>query len=165
MNPPLAFTPLPRSFCEPSADIVATRLLGHWLIRNTPQGPCGGPIVETEAYLGPHDLASHASKGRTKRTEVMFGPAGRAYVYLIYGIHEMLNVVVGRVGEAEAVLIRDGTDTVVYVEKGPRTFHRRAVTVGRPSDGRVQVLSGLEPGERVVVKGALLLDGAADQLL
>lgn len=63
-------------------------------------------IVETEAYLGPHDLASHASKGRTRRTEVLFGPAGRAYVYLIYGMYEMLNVVAGRVGEGQAVLIR-----------------------------------------------------------
>lgn len=63
-------------------------------------------VVETEAYLGPHDLASHAAKGRTRRTEVLFGPAGRAYVYLIYGMYEMLNVVAGRVGEAQAVLIR-----------------------------------------------------------
>ena len=51
--------------------------------------------METEAYLGPDDLASHASKGRMRRTEVLFGPAGRAYVYLIYGLHEMLNVVAG----------------------------------------------------------------------
>jgi len=63
-------------------------------------------IVETEAYLGPQDLASHASKGRTRRTEVMFGRAGHAYVYLIYGMHDMLNVVTGTTGEAHAVLIR-----------------------------------------------------------
>ncbi len=63
-------------------------------------------IVETEAYLGPHDLASHSSKGRTKRTEIMFGRPGFAYVYLIYGMHDMLNVVVGKKGEAQAVLLR-----------------------------------------------------------
>jgi DNA-3-methyladenine glycosylase len=63
-------------------------------------------IIETEAYLGPRDLASHASKGRTRRTEVMFGPAGRAYVYFIYGMHQMLNVICGREGEAQAVLLR-----------------------------------------------------------
>src|SRR5208282_4406832 len=68
--------------------------------------PLQARVVETEAYLGPHDLASHASKGRTRRTEVLFGPAGRAYVYLIYGMYEMLNVVAGGVGEAQAVLIR-----------------------------------------------------------
>jgi cobalt-zinc-cadmium efflux system membrane fusion protein len=64
----------------------------------------------------------------------------------------------------EAVLVK-GKDTVVYVEKSPTTFERRAVVVGQPLNGRVQVVSGLAPGDRVVVRGALLLDGAADQLL
>ena len=63
-------------------------------------------IVETEAYVGPHDLACHASRGRTKRTEVMFGPGGHAYVYLIYGIHEMFNIVSSEAGDPQAVLIR-----------------------------------------------------------
>ena len=63
-------------------------------------------VVETEAYAGPHDLACHASKGRTKRTEVMFGPAGHAYVYMIYGFYYCLNVVTDCEGFASAVLIR-----------------------------------------------------------
>ena len=63
-------------------------------------------IVETEAYEGVHDLASHSSKGRTARTKVMFGLAGRFYVYRIYGLHWMLNIVAGDVGDAAAVLIR-----------------------------------------------------------
>ncbi len=65
-----------------------------------------GMIVETEAYLGLHDLAAHASRGRTERTKVLFGPAGRAYVYFIYGMHECLNVVADREGEPGCVLIR-----------------------------------------------------------
>ncbi len=63
-------------------------------------------IVETEAYLGPHDLASHARFGPTARTSVMFGPGGVSYVYLCYGIHQMFNIVTGIEGDGQAVLIR-----------------------------------------------------------
>jgi DNA-3-methyladenine glycosylase len=65
-----------------------------------------GRIIETEAYAGESDRASHASKGRTERTEVMFGNGGSAYVYLCYGIHQMFNIVTARDGVPHAVLIR-----------------------------------------------------------
>lgn len=86
--------------------VVARRLLGTLLVRDDGHGRRVGRIVETEAYGGPGDLASHARAGRTSRTAVMFGPPGRAYVYLIYGMHHCLNVVCDADGEAGAVLIR-----------------------------------------------------------
>src|SRR5215469_3757902 len=100
-----SFQPLPRSFYLPSAEQVAPELLGHWLIRNTADGPVGGPIVETEAYLV-DDPACHAAPGLTARNRVMFGPPGHAYVYLIYGYHYCVNAVCRPAGTAEAVLIR-----------------------------------------------------------
>lgn len=99
------FTPLPRSFYAPSAQEVALQLLGHWLIRRTPDGPCGGPIVETEAYLR-DDPACHGAPGLTPRNRVMFGPPGHAYVYFIYGCHYCVNAVCCPAGDAEALLIR-----------------------------------------------------------
>jgi DNA-3-methyladenine glycosylase len=83
---------LPRQFFEPSAKMVAPRLLGHWLIRRTPQGFSGGPIVETEAYLA-NDPGSHAFVGMTNRNRIMFGRPGHAYVYLIYGFYHCFNTV------------------------------------------------------------------------
>ena len=79
-------------FGRPAIDL-AEDLIGKILVHRVCDHEYKARIVETEAYLGPQDLASHASKGRTKRTEVMFGPPGRAYVYLIYGIYDMFNVV------------------------------------------------------------------------
>jgi DNA-3-methyladenine glycosylase len=92
-------------YARPAID-VARDLIGAILVRRDGRKTYRARIVETEAYVGPHDLASHASKGRTARTDVMFGPPGRAYVYLIYGMHEMLNVVTSIEGDPQAVLIR-----------------------------------------------------------
>jgi DNA-3-methyladenine glycosylase len=86
---------------------VARSLLGSLVVHRHPvRGEIVGRIVETEAYRGQEDLACHASKGLTKRTRTMFGPPGRAYVYLIYGMYDMLNVVTWPEGDPAAVLIR-----------------------------------------------------------
>jgi len=94
------------SFYRRDAETLARDLIGTIIVHHRRGREYRARIVETEAYLGPLDLASHSSKGRTKRTEVMFGPAGRAYVYLIYGMYEMFNIVAGGTGSGQAVLIR-----------------------------------------------------------
>lgn len=98
--------PLPREFYDRDTIVVAKELLGKYLIHRVRGIERIGKIVEVEAYLGPHDLAAHSARGRTKRTEVMFGPPGHAYVYLIYGMYHCMNVVTEREGHASAVLLR-----------------------------------------------------------
>jgi DNA-3-methyladenine glycosylase len=93
---------LPRAFyCRATAE-VARDLLGKVLVH----GPAAGIIVETDAYPGGDDLASHSAAGITGRTRVIFGPPGQAYVYLSYGMHECINIVVEREGTPGCVLIR-----------------------------------------------------------
>jgi len=93
---------LPRSFYERGTVDVARDLLGKVLVH----GPVAGIIVETEAYLGGDDLASHSAAGITDRTRVIFGPGGHAYVYLSYGMHDCMNIVAERAGTPGCVLIR-----------------------------------------------------------
>ena len=97
---------LPRLFYDRDTTLVAQELLGKWLVRHSDGIERIGKIVEDEAYLGEHDLASHSSKGLTRRTQTMFGPPGHAYVYLIYGVHHCMNVVTEREGCGAAVLLR-----------------------------------------------------------
>ena len=97
---------LKRSFYDRDTQVVARELLGKYLVHHIAGTRYVGKIVEVEAYLGPHDLAAHSCKGLTKRTQIMFGPPGHAYVYMIYGMYYCLNVVTENEGHASAVLIR-----------------------------------------------------------
>jgi DNA-3-methyladenine glycosylase len=100
--------PLPSAFFRRDAETVARALIGTILVRRYRGKTLRARIVETEAYVGSHDLACHAAKGRTARTEVMFRPGGIAYVYFIYGMYDMLNIVTGEKDDPQAVLIRAG---------------------------------------------------------
>jgi len=97
---------LPRTFYDRDTIVVARELLGKYLVHVSNRFECIGRIVETEAYLGPHDLAAHSARGMTPRNKVMFGPPAHAYVYFIYGMYFCMNVVTEREGHASAVLLR-----------------------------------------------------------
>ena len=103
---------LTSDFYKQDAITVAEKLLGKCIVRLESGVKNYYKITETEAYLGQEDLACHASKGRTKRTEVMYSEGGSVYVYLIYGLYWMLNVVTGSANQPQAVLIR-GIDNII----------------------------------------------------
>lgn len=132
--------PIPRAFFNRPTLTVARSLVGKYLVRETGRGTVSGKIIEVEAYIGSNDRACHASKGRTARTDVMFGPAGVAYVYLIYGMYHCLNVVTEREEFPAAILIRameidgvliDGPGRLCRALDVDRSLHRIDLTIGK----------------------------------
>ncbi len=130
---------LPREFFARPTVTVARELIGKYLVRAVGSSLLVARIVETEAYVGPQDKACHASKGRTPRTEVLFGPPGHAYVYLCYGMHELLNVVTEREEFPAAVLLRaidlegrlvDGPGRLTRALAVTRDLNRHDLTAG-----------------------------------
>jgi DNA-3-methyladenine glycosylase len=111
-------------------------MLGKLLVHHSTEGKRAGRIVEVEAYVGAEDRANHASRGRTPRTAVMFGPPGHAYVYLIYGMHYCFNAVTEREGYPAAVLVRalEPVENVSLPTNGPGRLCR-AMGIDRHLDG------------------------------
>lgn len=128
LKPPEPVKPIPREFYNRPTLVVARELLGQRLVCEVDNRRLSGIIVETEAYIGPDDSASHASKGRTARTGVMFGPPGRAYIYLIYGMYHMLNLVTEPEDFPAAVLIR-----AIEPQEGLETMRRFRPRAGFPA--------------------------------
>jgi len=124
------------AFYQRDAETVAREIIGCVLVREFRGKLLQARIVETEAYVGPHDLACHAAKGRTGRTETMFLPGGHAYVYFIYGMYDMLNIVTGKAEEPQAVLVRaaEGLDGFEADMSGPGKL-ARALHITRELDG------------------------------
>src|SRR5262249_38814570 len=121
--------PLPLEFYDRDTEIVARELLGAILEVRGPEGIVAGRIVETEAYIGEHDLACHAAVGRTARTERLYGPPAIAYVYFIYGMYWCVNAVTRAEGLPRAVLIRALEPT-----RGIDVMRRRRPTAKRDID-------------------------------
>ncbi len=140
--------PLPRAFYARDPAVVARAVLGRLLVHDSPQGRVSGIVVETEAYRGVDDPASHAHRGRTPRNAAMFGEPGHAYVYFAYGMHHCLNLVTGTAGTASAVLVRalepvDGEELMrerrgslpaARLARGPGNL-ARALGLSRAHDG------------------------------
>ena len=124
---------LPRRFYDRDPVEVAHDLLGQHLVHVVGGVERVGRIVEVEAYLGPHDLAAHSARGLTKRTRVMFGPPGHAYVYLIYGMYWCMNFVTQAEGHASAVLLRalEPVKNVADKTNGPGLLTRAMGIDGR----------------------------------
>ena len=141
---------------------VAPDLIGKKLVRNINGKLVEWIITEVEAYRGEEDLACHASKGRTKRTEIMYHEGGELYVYLIYGMYWMLNIVTGSINEPQAVLIRgvehiNGPGRISRVMKIDKSFNGESVV----DSERIWVEEGIDVTE-IQSAGRIGIDYAGD---
>jgi DNA-3-methyladenine glycosylase len=149
-----------RGFFARPAEAVARDLLGRHVVSTTPDGVVVLRLVEVEAYAGEDDPASHAWRGPTPRTQVMYGPPGHAYVYFSYGMHWCLNLVCGPAGRASAVLLRAAEvaagEDLVRARRGPRPSSY-ALASGPANLAAALGVDGSWDGADVVGRGALTL--------
>jgi DNA-3-methyladenine glycosylase len=149
---------LPRAFFARDTRTVARALLGKVLVHRDGELLRAARIVETEAYHGPDDQASHARRGPTPRAAILFGPPGFAYVYLVYGLSHCVNVVTGREGFPAAVLLRAGepVERCLHSTRGPGNLCRALGIRRDPDNGRdlegddLFVLDAPRPPEQIV---------------
>lgn len=155
--------PLPPEFYNRDADAVARDLLGAVLESRSPEGITRGRIVETEAYLGPHDPACHAAAGLTNRNRALFGPPGRAYVYFIYGVHWCVNAVTREAGFGSAVLIRalEPLDGLALMQHRRGTERLTALTSGPAKLCYALGIDGAHDGTRLDRGPLRILEGTA----
>ncbi|CAO5180091.1 putative 3-methyladenine DNA glycosylase [Frankia sp. AiPs1] len=151
--------PLTAAFYDRPVLAVAPQLLGA----TVRYGPIVVRLTEVEAYGGVDDPASHAARGPTPRAAVMFGPPGRAYVYLSYGVHWCVNIVCGSVGQATAVLLRAGevVEGADMIRGRWPTLAHRDLARGPGRLGRVLGASAALTGTPVTGGGPLLVESAA----
>lgn len=155
---------LPRAFYERETEIVAREMLGTVLECETDDGLASGIIVETEAYLGEHDLACHAAAGRTARTEALYGPPGTSYVYFIYGMYWCFNAVTRSEGLPSAVLVRalEPLDGVALIHKRrPRVRNEVELTNGPGKLCAALRIDGSMSGKSLQGKPLLIREGQA----
>ena len=150
-----------RAFLSQPVLVVAPSLIGWTLTRRTPEGTVSIELTEVEAYDGQNDPASHAWRGRSPRNAVMFGPAGRLYVYLSHGLHYCANVVTGTEGQASAVLLRAGRvvegSSLAQIRRGGPGVPERSLARGPGSLGQALALTREDNGADLLGGGAFTL--------
>lgn len=148
---------LEKNFFRQKTERVARQLLGKILVRRIGKKIISGMIIETEAYIGPHDLACHASKGKTSRTSVMFGEAGIWYIYLIYGFYYCLNMVTEEKEYPSAVLIRslEPLEGIEYMKR-----HRNTDIMSNLASGPGKLCQALKINKTLNNTSAILKNSA-----